>query len=83
MDSGIRIPLPGANSYTGIRSIEGTLTVFIRISAQPRTSAHLEYAPILKAEKFNKRPPPPHLPPPQTQISAHPLSRPCHQKNLK
>ena len=35
-------------------------TVFIRISAQPRISAHLEYAPILKAEKFNKRPPPAH-----------------------
>ena len=31
-------------------------TVFIRISAQPRISAHLEWAPILKAEKVNKRP---------------------------
>ena len=31
-------------------------TVFIRISAQPRISAHLEQAPILKAEKVNKRP---------------------------
>ena len=31
-------------------------TVCIRISAQPRISAHLEYAPILKAEKVNKRP---------------------------
>ena len=30
--------------------------VFIRISVQPRISAHLEQAPILKAEKFNKRP---------------------------
>ena len=50
-----------------------------------------ELAPILKAEKFNKspasnkRPPPPHLPPPQTQtqISAHPLSGPTHPKYLK
>ena len=68
-------------------------TVFIRISAKPRISAHLQQAPILKAEKFNKRPasnkhpPPPHLPSPQTQtqtqISAHPLSGPSHPKNLK
>ena len=47
-----------------------TITIFIRISAQPRISPLLEWAPILKAEKVNKRPP---LPPPnQTQISAHP-----------
>ena len=26
------------------------------ISAQPRISAHLEYAPTLKVQKFNKRP---------------------------
>ena len=45
-------------------------TVFIRISAQPRISAHLGWALILKAEKVNKRPPP--TPPNQTQISAHP-----------
>ena len=32
-------------------------TVFIRISAQPRIGVHLESAPILKAEKDNKRPP--------------------------
>ena len=31
-------------------------TVFIWISAQPWISVHLEKAPILKAEKFNKRP---------------------------
>ena len=31
-------------------------TVFIQINAQPRISAHLEKAPILKAEKVNKRP---------------------------
>ena len=31
-------------------------TVFIRISAQPRISAHLEEVSILKAEKVNKRP---------------------------
>ena len=42
-------------------------TVFVRISAQPRSSAHLEQAPILKAEKVNKHPasnkcPPPPLP---------------------
>ena len=46
------------------------------MSAQPRISAHLEYAPILKAEKVNKRPAlnkrPPPLPPNQTQISAQP-----------
>ena len=40
-------------------------TVCIRISAQPRISAHLEYVPILKAEKVNKRPAlnkhPPHI----------------------
>ena len=30
-------------------------TVCIRISAQPRISAHLEQALILKAEKVNKR----------------------------
>ena len=35
-------------------------TVSIRIGAQPRISAHLEKAPILKAEKVNKRPLPPH-----------------------
>ena len=53
-----------------------TFTVFILISAQPRISAHLEQAPIPKAEKVTKRPasnkrptPPPHN---QTQISAHP-----------
>ena len=55
-------------------------TVFIRICAQPRISALLEKAPILKAEKVNKRPPPtpPHfLPTPtQTQISAQPLPLP-------
>ena len=33
-----------------------TTTVFIQISAQPRISDHLEYVPILKAEKVNKRP---------------------------
>ena len=60
------------------------VTVFIRISAQPGISARLEQAPILKAEKVNKRqasnkrpphPTPPHLrpTPTQTQISAHPV----------
>ena len=53
-----------------------SITVFIRISAEPRISAHLESAPILKAEKFNKRPAsnkrPPPPPPNQTQISTHP-----------
>ena len=51
-------------------------TVFIAVSAQPRISAHLEKAPILKAEIViklptpNKRPPPPpHLP---IKISVHP-----------
>ena len=64
-------------------------TVFIWISAQPWISVHLEKAPILKAEKFNKRPasdkrpPPPQIPPPQTQKRAHPLSGPFHPKNLK
>ena len=52
------------------------ITVFIRISSQPRISAHLEYAPILKAETVNKRPAsnkrPPPPPPNQSQISAHP-----------
>ena len=53
------------------------VTVFIRISAQPGISAHLEQAPILKAEKVNKRqasnkrPRAPPLPSNQTQISAH------------
>ena len=52
-------------------------TVFIQINAQPRISANLEKAPILKAEKVNKRPAlnkrPPRPPPPnQTQVSAHP-----------
>ena len=46
------------------------------MSAQPRISAHLEQAPILKAEKVNKRPASNKRPPPppanQTQISAHP-----------
>ena len=61
--------------FTFIQAHEDT--VFIRISAQPRISAHLEYAPILKVEKVNKRPasnkrpPPPPPPPNQTQISAH------------
>ena len=50
--------------------LKSLITIFIRISAQPRISAHLEWAPIPKAEKVNKRPPPP--PPNQTQISAHP-----------
>ena len=42
------------------------ITVFIWISTQPRISAHLEYVPILRAGKVNKRPasnkrpPPPH-----------------------
>ena len=64
-------------------------TVFIWISTQPWISVHLEKAPILKAEKFNKRPasdkrpPPPQLPPPQTQKRAHPLSGPFYPKNLK
>ena len=50
------------------------ITVFIRIIAQPRISAHLEQAPILKPDKANqrpasnKRPPPFRLPPTQTQI---------------
>ena len=35
-------------------------SVFIRISVEPRISAHIEKAPILKAKKFKKRPPPPH-----------------------
>ena len=52
------------------------ISVFIRISAQPQISAHLEKAPILKVEKVNKRPAsnkrPPPPPPKQTQISAHP-----------
>ena len=58
------------------------ITVFIRISAQPGISAHLELAPILKADKVskrpasNKRPPPPHLPPTQTQIRDRVLSFP-------
>ena len=41
-------------------------TVIIRTEAP-----NLELAPILKAEKANKRPPPPLPPPNQTQISAH------------
>ena len=45
------------------------------ISAQPRISAHLELAPILKAEKVNKRPPPtPH---------PHPLLLPIKFKYRK
>ena len=44
-------------------------TVFIRLSTQPRISAHLERAPTLKVEKVNKRPAsnkrPPPLPHPQ------------------
>ena len=51
-------------------------TVFIRISAQPRISAHLEYAPILKAEKVNKRPASNKRPP-----QPHPLS-PLNPKKL-
>ena len=55
--------------------MHGQITVFIRISAQPRISAHLE-SPIRKAEKVNKRPAsnkrPPPPPPKQTRISAHP-----------
>ena len=31
-------------------------TLFIWISAQPWISTHLEWAPILKAEKVNKHP---------------------------
>ena len=52
------------------RSSRKIFTVFIRISSRPQISAHFEEAPILKAEKVNKRP----LPPPrnQTQIIAHP-----------
>ena len=48
-------------------------TVFIAISAQPRISAHLEKAPILKVEivikppATNKRPPPPPPPPNQNK----------------
>ena len=42
-------------------------TVFIRISAQPRISAHLEWAPLLKAEKLTSA---------QTRISAHPTPLP-------
>ena len=38
--------------------------VFIAISAQPRISAHLEKAPILKAEIATKRPAPNKCPPP-------------------
>ena len=55
-------------------------TVFIAISAQPRISAHLEKAPILKAEIViklptpNKRPPPP--PPHPIKISVHPHPHP-------
>ena len=53
-------------------------TVFIRISAQPRISAHLERVPILKSEKVNKRPAsnkraPGTLSPSQSNsVSAHP-----------
>ena len=48
--------LDGLNNNT-IQSIEYSnnlkqSTVFIWISAQPRISAHLEKAPILKAEKL-------------------------------
>ena len=76
---------PDEAKYHWLKSDAPPITVFIRISA------HLELAPILKAEKFNKRPasnkcpPPPHLPPPQTktQISAHPLSGPSHPKKQK
>ena len=51
-------------------------TVFIAISAQPRISAHLEKAPILKAEIVIKRPAsnkrPPHPLPLPIKISVHP-----------
>ena len=68
------------NSRKGDRArwslVRDSGSVFIRISAQPRISAHLEWAPILKAEKVNKRPAskkrPPPPPPRQTQIIAHP-----------
>ena len=63
-------------------------TVFIRISAQLRTSAHLEQAPILKAEKVNrrpasnKRPPPPH-PTSLPNSNKHPLPSRYHpQKGI-
>ena len=52
--------------------------VFIRISTQPGISAQHEWAPILKAEKFNKRPLPPRLPPTETQTSG-----PSHPKNIE
>ena len=65
---GVRTSTKNLDTMTKVRL--QYITVFIRISAQPLISAHLEEAPILKAEKVNKRPP---LPPPnQTQISAHP-----------
>ena len=63
-------------------------TVFIRISAQPRISAHLEKAPILKAEKVNKRPasnkrpPLPNPTPTQTEIGAQPLTPTTPQKGI-
>ena len=42
------------------------------ISAQPRISTHLELAPILKAEKVNKRPPPhPTLTPSSSQSNSN------------
>ena len=47
------------NSRKGDRArwslVRDSGSVFIRISAQPRISAHLEWAPILKTEKVNKR----------------------------
>ena len=52
-------------------------TTFIRISAQPWISNHLENAPTLKAEKGKERPSsnmhpsPPQPPLTQSQISAH------------
>ena len=58
--------------------------VFIRISTQPRISAHLEKAPILKAEKVNKRPPLPNPTPTptQTEIGAQPLTPTTPQKGI-
>ena len=46
-------------------------TVSIRISAQPRISFHLEQAPILKAEKVNKRSVSNKRPPPHHPLSPH------------
>ena len=57
-------------------------TVFIAVSAQPRISAHLEKAPILKAEIVIKRPPPPPPPPNQNKRPPppHPLKWQWHWK---